>query len=257
MERLFAPTGERGGSTRAGAAASIAAKGWGGGWWGSGGARSWGWTRSGAAARTGAWVCSGGCCRIDGRAGPNGAAGTHLPTSSNSHKRTDDRHLLLELLSGTWRLSCDDSGHFQTVDDELHRNRAEYEPHQPRQDAHACEPQPQLDEGRGRERVIGDERGQQDRRVHRDHLDRRLCLAGEHHHRRDRARACEHPDAERQDAYVLALDALGRFGRCLLLRAALRLYHVEGAQADENAARDLERADRDAKQLEDQTAAQR
>src|SRR5258708_7393839 len=96
-----------------------------------------------------------------------------------------------------------------------------------------------------------------DRRVHRDHLDRRLCLAGEHHHRRDRARACEHRDAERQDAHVLALDALGGFERGLLLPAALPLYHVEGAQADENAARDFERADRDAEQLEDQTAAQR
>src|SRR5439155_883854 len=58
------------------------------------------------------------------------------------------------------------------------------------------------------------------------------------------------------DADIVLLDPLGRLDRRLTLEAAPRLDHVEGVQADEHAARDLERADRDAEDLEDHAATQ-
>src|SRR6267378_7236083 len=143
------------------------------------------------------------------------------------------------------------------VNDELDGDRGEHEPHQPRQDAHPRLAQPSLDQRGRRQDEIREQRGQHDRDVDRHGRGRRFRAERQHHHSRDRSRPSEHRHAERHDTDVVLLNSLGGLDRRLALLAAPSLDHVEGVQADEHAARDLERADCDAEDLEDDAAARR
>src|SRR5437879_4741406 len=164
---------------------------------------------------------------------------------------------LLETRPGTSGSVCHHARHLQAVDDELHGDRAQHEAHQAGEDAHPRLPQPALEHRRRREREERDERGEGDGEVEGRRRFPVLRAQGEHHHRGDGAGPRQHRDAERQDADVLLRGALGLLGGGLALAAAPRLHHVEGIEADEHAAGDLERADGDAEQLEDEAAAQR
>src|SRR3989442_1549063 len=114
-----------------------------------------------------------------------------------------------------------------------------------------------LDARRGGERQIRQVGGERDRGEDTDGDDDALGSASEHHDGRDGAGSREHRHAERHDADVLLLHALRLLRRRFLLLAAPRLHHVERVESDQDPARDLERADRDAEQPENQAAAQR
>src|SRR5438270_2881265 len=143
------------------------------------------------------------------------------------------------------------------VDDELDGDRGEYQAHQTGQDPHPRLAEPSLHQRGGRKHTIRDQRGEDDRDVDRNRRGARFRPKSEHHHGRDRARPREHRHAERHDPDVIFFDSLGGLNRRLALLAAPRLDHVEGVEADEHAARDLECADRNAEDLEDDAAARR
>src|SRR6266699_2030064 len=138
----------------------------------------------------------------------------------------------------------------------MHRDRAQHEAHEPRQDPHACLAELLLDPWRSGERDVGQERRERDRHVDPDGRHHALRRPRQHHDRRDRPRSGEHRDAERHDAYVFLLDSLGLLDCRLPLLAAARLDHVERVEADQDTASDLEGSDRDAEQAEDEAATQ-
>src|SRR4029077_976001 len=144
--------------------------------------------------------------------------------------------------------------HLDPGDDELHRDGAQHQAHKPREDPHPRLAEPPLQPGGGGERHVAKKSREGDGRVYADRGHRTLRRPGEDHHGGDRAGPREHRDAEWHDPHIFLLNCLRLFDRRFLLLAAARLDHVERVQADQHAARDLERCNRDAEQTEDEAA---
>src|SRR6267378_3401122 len=146
--------------------------------------------------------------------------------------------------------------HLDPVDNELHGNGAQHEPHESRQDPHARLAELLLHPRCGGERDVGQKGRKRDCHVYPDGRHHALRGSRQHHDRRDRPWPGEHRDAQRHDTHVLLLDPLGFLDRRLPLLTAARLDHVERVEADQDAAGDLEGPDGDAEQTENEAAAQ-
>ncbi len=82
-------------------------------------------------------------------------------------------------------------------------------------------------------------------------------LAHQHHHRRDRARAGQHGNAQRHDAGIFLLCSLFLVAGGLLRGRTLRLQHVDSDQQQDQAARNLKRGQRNAEHAKDELARKR
>src|SRR5438445_8620878 len=110
--------------------------------------------------------------------------------------------------------------HLDAINNELHRDRAQHEPHEAGEDAHPGLPQPLLDAHRPGQGNVAERGGEDDRDIDPGGGHRGLRGARKHHHGGDRARPGEHRHAQRHDSHVLLLDPLGFLDRRLLLRRA-------------------------------------
>ncbi len=77
-------------------------------------------------------------------------------------------------------------------------------------------------------------------------------LAHQHHHRRDRARARQHGNAQRHDTCIFLLRSLFLVAGGLLRGRALGLQHVDSDQQQDQAAGNLKRRQRDAEHAKDE-----